>query len=156
VYGIFPTSDGWLAIVGVSGPDRARFYEVIGRPELVEQFSMPLYFGETKRAVFDALSTTFRTRTTADWCALLTEHKLRHAPVRDHAAVVADPNVWANGYLAKNADGETIVASAVKFSDTPARTGEVAPELGQHTEEILLEAGFTWDDIAALSAAGAT
>ena len=44
----------------------------------------------------------------------------------------------------------------MKFSDTPARTGEVAPELGQHTEEILLEAGFTWDDIAALSAAGAT
>ena len=102
------------------------------------------------------LSTTFRTRSTAEWCALLTEHKLRHAPVRDHAAVVADPNVWANGYLTTNADGDTVVASAVKFSDTPARTGEVAPELGQHTEEILLEAGFTWDDIAALSASGAT
>ena len=106
--------------------------------------------------MFDELATTFTTRSTADWCELLTEHKLRHAPVRDHAAVVADPNVWANGYLTRNADGDTVVASAVKFSDTPARTGDVAPELGQHTEEVLLEAGFTWDDIAALSAAGAT
>ncbi len=156
VYGVFPTSDGWLAIVGVAGPDRARFYEVIGRPELVEQFAQPLYFGETKKAVFDELSSTFVTRSTADWCALLTEHQLRHAPVRDHAAVVADPNVWANGYLTKTATGDTVVASAVKFSDTPARTGEVAPELGQHTEEILLEAGFTWEDIAAFSASGAT
>jgi crotonobetainyl-CoA:carnitine CoA-transferase CaiB-like acyl-CoA transferase len=156
VYGIFPTSDGWLAIVGVAGADRGRFYEVIGRPELAEQFAEPLYFGETKKAVFAELSTTLSTRTTADWCALLTEHKLRHAPVRDHAAVIADPNIWANGYLSRNSDGDTIVASAVRFSDTPARTGEVAPELGQHTEEILLEAGFTWDDIAALSAAGAT
>ena len=75
--------------VGVAGPDRARFYEVIGRPELVEQFAQPLYFGDTKKAVFEQLSTTFRTRSTVEWCALLTEHKLRHAPVRDHAAVVA-------------------------------------------------------------------
>jgi crotonobetainyl-CoA:carnitine CoA-transferase CaiB-like acyl-CoA transferase len=47
------------------------------------------------------------------------------------------------------------VASAVRFSDTPARTGEVAPELGAHTEEVLLEHGFTRDDIAALTEAGA-
>ena len=76
-------------------------------------------------------------------------------PYRDHAEVVADPGVWANGYLARTANGDPVVASAVRFSDTPARTGEVAPELGQHTEEVLLEAGFTWDDIAALQSAGA-
>jgi crotonobetainyl-CoA:carnitine CoA-transferase CaiB-like acyl-CoA transferase len=155
VYGIFPTSDGWLAIVGVAGADRARFYEAIGRPELVERFAEPLYFGDTKRAVFAELSATFATRSTAEWCVLLTDHKLRHAPVRDHAAVVADPGVWENGYLTRNAAGEPFVASPVKFSDTPARTGEVAPELGQHTEEVLLAAGFTWDNIAALQAAGA-
>jgi crotonobetainyl-CoA:carnitine CoA-transferase CaiB-like acyl-CoA transferase len=155
VYGVFATSDGWLAIVGVAGADRARFYAVVGRPDLIERYPEPLYFGDTKRAVFAALAETFVTRSTAEWCALLTEHKLRHAPVRDHAAVAADPGVWENGYLVRTADGDPVVASAVRFSETAARTGEVAPELGQHTEEVLLEAGFTWDDIAALRVAGA-
>ncbi len=155
IYGVFPTSDGWLAMVGVAGPDRTRFYAVIGRPELVDRFPQPMYFGDTKREVFAELNVTFRTRSTAAWSELFTEHGLRHAPVRDHAAVVADPGVWENGYLVRTAAGDPMVASAVRFSDTPARTGEVAPELGQHTEEVLLEADLTWDDIAALRIAGA-
>jgi crotonobetainyl-CoA:carnitine CoA-transferase CaiB-like acyl-CoA transferase len=63
--------------------------------------------------------------------------------------------VWENGYLTRTAAGDPVVASAVRFSDTPARTGEVAPELGQHTEEVLLENDFTWDDITALRDAAA-
>ena len=68
--------------------------------------------------------------------------------------VVADPNVWANGYLV-NVDGVDTVAAPVSFSATPAQTSAVAPELGQHTEEVLLDVGYTWDDIAALRDAGA-
>ena len=112
VYGVFPTSDGWLAIVGVAGPTAPASTRSSAVPNSSSSSPEPLYFGETKKAVFDELSTTFVTRTTADWCALLTEHQLRHAPVRDHAAVVADPNVWANGYLTKTAAGDTVVASA--------------------------------------------
>ena len=57
----------------------------------------------------------------------------------------------------RRADGEVdVVASPVRFSDTPAGLPATAPELGQHTEEILLELGYTWDDIAALGAGGAT
>ncbi len=155
IYGVFPTSDGWLALVGVAGGDRLRFFELVGRPELIEQFPGPLYFGDTKRDLFAAIEVTTRTRSTEAWCALFAEHKIRHAAVRTHADVVADPDVWANGYMTRGADGQPLVASAVKFSDTPARTGEIAPELGQHTEEVLLEAGFTWDDITVLRDAGA-
>ena len=102
---------------------------------------------------------TFRTRSTAAWSEALGAAGLRFAPVRDYAAVTEDPQVWENGYLAKvtGADGseQTVVASPVWFSDTPATTGAIAPELGQHTEKVLLELGYDWDEIAALRAAAA-
>ena len=43
----------------------------------------------------------------------------------------------------------------IRYSATPARIQSAAPELGQHTEEILLEMGYEWDDIARLQDAGA-
>ena len=159
LYGIFPTADGWLAIVGVVGKARARFFDLIGRPELSEQFAQPLYFAEDKAALFPLLDEALRARPTAEWCELLAAAGLRFAPVRDHGQVVEDPGVWENGYLvrAPGADGgETpVVAAPVRFSDTPAEVVADVPELGQHTEEILLELGYTWDDIGELSAAGA-
>ena len=155
LYGIVPTSDGWLALVGVGGPDRNRFYELIGRSDMIERFPDFLYFGDTKRAVFEELATTFAMRTTAEWCTLLAEHHIRHAPVRDHAALVEDPGVWANGYLTRTSAGDPIVVSPVRFSDTPARAGEATPALGEHTDEVLREAGLSDDEIAALRAANA-
>jgi crotonobetainyl-CoA:carnitine CoA-transferase CaiB-like acyl-CoA transferase len=41
-----------------------------------------------------------------------------------------------------------VINSPVKFSQTPATIRSLAPELGQHTEETLLELGYTWDDMA--------
>ena len=48
-----------------------------------------------------------------------------------------------------------LVGNPVQLSATPTVAGVVAPELGQHTEEVLLEAGFSWEDIAELRAEGA-
>jgi formyl-CoA transferase/CoA:oxalate CoA-transferase len=161
LYGVFPTADSWIAIVGVVGPARELFYRTIGRPELIEQFPQPFYFAAEKAELWPLLDSVFRTRTTAAWCSVLGSAGLRYAPVRDHCEVAADPAVWDNGYLARVDDplnpGSTVavVATPVRFSDTPAGIGAVAPELGQHTEEVLLEAGFSWEEIAELSATGA-
>jgi crotonobetainyl-CoA:carnitine CoA-transferase CaiB-like acyl-CoA transferase len=62
-----------------------------------------------------------------------------------------DPQVEPNGYVVTNVDdhGEKyrIVAAPVQFNETPPLPAR-APEHGQHTEEILLELGVEWDDIA--------
>ena len=79
---------------------------------------------------------------------------IRHAPVRDHAQVIADPDAWANGYFAHAGDKD-VVAVPVGFTDTPGSPPELAPELGQHTEEVLLELGYTWDDITGFQDAAA-
>jgi crotonobetainyl-CoA:carnitine CoA-transferase CaiB-like acyl-CoA transferase len=44
-----------------------------------------------------------------------------------------------------------VIAPPVKFSKTPASVRTAAPEFGQHTEEVLLELGFTWEEIQELS-----
>lgn len=158
VYGIFPTRDGWIAVVGVAGPLRARFYEVIGRPELAERYPQPLYTEADKAELFPLIGHALRARTTAEWCEVLHAEGVRYAPVRDHAEVVADPAMWDNGYFAKAAgpDGDVhVVLPPVRFSRTPPAPGAVPPRLGQHTDEVLLEAGFSSEDIAALRQTGA-
>ena len=100
IYGVFPTADGWIAIVGTAGPARDVFYRTIGRPDLIERFPTLLYFEEDKAALWPILDEVFATKPTAEWCTLLGAAGLRFAPVRDHAEVAADAGVRANGYIA--------------------------------------------------------
>jgi len=159
LYGIFPTSDGWIAIVGVT--DRPLFFGAIGHPELLDdvRFNAGLLTEAKKALLFAELDKVFAERTTSDWCAVLAPTGQRFAPVRNYAQVVDDPQTWINGYFANavNDVGESVrvVGSPIGFSDTPTFVGAPAPELGQHTEEVLLEIGYSWDDIDRLRTAGA-
>ena len=154
LYGIFRTADGWIAIVGVVGRMRQTFFEIVGRPELHERFPETLYWEADKAELFPLLDEAFAAAPTSVWCERLDAAGVRNAPVRDHAEVIADPNAWANGYFA-NVDGVDVVAAPVSFSDTPGQPSASIPELGQHTEEVLLELGYTWDDLGKLQEAGA-
>lgn len=152
-YGIFATADGYIAIVGVQPPMRKAFFDAIERPELTTdpRFDAPLFTPEQKRAFFDTLEPTFRTRTTADWEQRLRAAGQRYAAVREYTEVAADPGVFENGYLQRveGADGssELVVGCPIRLSETPTSPGTTAPELGQHTEEILLEIGLEWPEI---------
>jgi formyl-CoA transferase len=79
--------------------------------------------------------------------------------VDDYARASENPQVTINGYLTEvdHPAGGTarVVGSPIRLSDTPARPSAAAPELGQHTEEVLLELGYDWDRIAALRETGA-
>ena len=155
-YGIVPTADGWLAIVGVPPHLRESFYAAIERPDLLEdpRFEAYIFAPGVREELFEEFFKTFPTRTTAEWCERLDAAGCRYAPVQDYAEVADDPHAAENGYIVEidHPEWGTIksLGSPIVMSGTPVHPGEIAPELGQHTEEILLEHGFSWEDIAAM------
>lgn len=156
LYGIFATSDGYIAIAGCPEHLWPGMVRAVERPELHDNPRFGTYFTtpEIRAELRETFSKIFAERSTAEWCERLAAEEQRFAPVRDHAEVAADPQVLANEYLVSVEHPEwgttTVVGSPITFSDTPARWGVEVPELGQHTEEVLLEHGFTWDEIAEL------
>lgn len=78
--------------------------------------------------------------------------------VQNPLEVVNDPQALANDFFPEleHPSGRKIkfIASPAKFSRTPATIKTTAPEIGQHTEEVLLEMGYSWDDIIDLKDKG--
>jgi crotonobetainyl-CoA:carnitine CoA-transferase CaiB-like acyl-CoA transferase len=99
----------------------------------------------------------FATKTMEEWGKILDEHNVWWAPVNSINQVAEDPVVRASGAIidVPGPDG-TIqgVATPADFSGTPWKPQGIAPELGQHTEEALLELGHDWDEIVALKERG--
>ena len=155
-YGILETADGYIALVGVLPDKREAFYEAVGVPELIndERFTPLIYTTEVRKELFRLLADGFKARTTDEWAQILDQMEVRYAPVNDYAQAAADPLVTTNGYIVdlEDIDGETkrVVGSPIRMSETPTQPSVAAPELGQHTEEILLELGYTWEQIGEL------
>ncbi len=110
-------------------------------------------------ALHDDFEVIFKTKTAAEWVRLFSEADLLATRVNDYDELFEDPQVASNyvDYL-QPPDGSAalpIVGIPVVFSKTPGHPKGMAPEFGQHTEEVLLEAGFDWEQIGALREEGA-
>jgi len=159
-YRIFQTSDGWIGLIGLSAEAKDVFFALVGRPEMAldPRFDALLVSPEELKSLVGELEPIFLERTTDEWCELLQEAGARFAPVRNYAEVVADEGVWENDYFVEIKDdagqSQRVVGTPIRMSETPLQPSAIAPDLGQHSEEILKEAGYSAADIEEFRTAG--
>ena len=159
-YGIFETADGWLGIIGVPPEARDAFFVAVERPELSldERLQGVAIAPQTIDWFKAELASAFKRRPTAHWCEVLREAGVRYAPVRDYEEVVADPGAWQNGYFAQVEDeagaSQRVVGNPIRMSATPLRPAASSPALGEHTDEVLRQAGVDEEQLAELRQRG--
>lgn len=101
-----------------------------------------------------------RARPRSEWLDIFAKAGLTAAPVNEMSEVVSDAQARAMGYVLDVDDPDygrvTVPGIPVKLSKTPGKVTRLAPQLGQHTEEVLMEVlGYSWDDIGKLREQGA-
>jgi len=102
----------------------------------------------------EALTGYFITDTTESWMERLEDVGIPAGPVLDIAQMTSDPQALARN-MVQEAAPTKVLGHPVKYSATPTSIQRTAPVLGEHTEEVLAEAGYSEAEIAAMIAAGA-
>ena len=113
---------------------------------------------ENAESLVQELDVEFAKRTMTEWGPILDAHNVWWAPVNTISQALQDPVVQATGAFSYVGEGDAkipMVNTPVDFYGTPGGPRGLPPELGQHTEEVLLEMGHDWDAIIALKEAGA-
>jgi crotonobetainyl-CoA:carnitine CoA-transferase CaiB-like acyl-CoA transferase len=151
-YNVYATADGgWLSIACMEPWFWKRLCAALG----CEQYADAQFESEKFPEMFEFLRRRFREKTRDAWFAELKDQEICATPVYGLEEALADPHARARGMVEELEDPEfgTIrqVGVAPKFSETPGQVRTLAPRPGQHTQEVLREAGYSDEEIAALT-----
>ncbi len=160
-YQAFEAADGHVILAVGNDAQFARFCAIAGHPEWAgdPRFARNADRVRNRDVLVPLIAYAMRMRVRADWLAALEAGGIPCSSVNDIDEVFADPQVRARGLQVAvdhpARDALPLVASPLRLSATPVRYRSAPPTLGQHTEEILREFGFSGEEIAALWAAEA-
>lgn len=158
----YETQDGrWIYLVMLQGD---RFWpevcSVIGREDLIEdpRFKEGAARFENRAECVKELDAIFASRPYDEWMEILEALSGVWAPALDVKEIHEHPQVEPNGFLPTvvGHDGVDfrLVSPAMHFDEQPSAPSGPAPELGQHTEAILMDVGLEWDEISKLRERG--
>ena len=150
----YETSDGRRLIFVVILPERywPRFCRAIGREDLEDdpRFHSIEARAENHLELYQIFKEAFGSKTLEEWKPLLAD--IPYAWDRTLLEVIDDPQARANDFFVPIDHPiygrMEVIANPIKLSGTPATIRTPAPEFSQHTEEVLLEHGYTWEQIA--------
>ncbi|MDP6347298.1 MAG: CoA transferase, partial [Dehalococcoidia bacterium] len=157
-------ADGKWLFIALMQPDRywPDFCQAIGLPEMRDdsRFNTTEARTQNKAALIALLNEVFSTRTTQEWVAILKDFPdFIFETINRVSDLDRDPQFLANDYIVEVPHPDTgklkMVGIPVKFSDTPGQIRMPAPQLGQHTEEVLTDiCGFSWEEVGQLAEQG--
>ncbi|MGY5882681.1 CaiB/BaiF CoA transferase family protein [Modestobacter lacusdianchii] len=159
-YEALPTADGWIAIGAANQRNWERLCVALDAEDLAAdpRFTDNAARMEHRIELAGELATRLRARPTAEWLRLLEAVGVPSGPLYDIEQVYADPHVQARGMVVETVHPRmgTVrhIGAPVKLSGTPSAVRRPAPLLGQHSREVLTEAGMASAEIDELLAAG--
>ena len=157
----YQTRDGWIMVPTIGRPMFKRWARLVGRPDLIDD---PRCADDLKRAdhyelINEVMAAWATSRTTTEALQQLEEARIPCGPVYHLESVLADPQVKARElYTYAEYPGSPrpvpVANTPVRLSQTPGGVRHRAPTLGEHTEEVLRQLGFSQEEITALRSAG--
>ena len=160
-YQAFATSDGYINIGAANQSNWERMCRAIGREDLLEH---PRFSSNAERMIHieeltPIMEETFITQTKDYWAELLEKAGVPCGPIYDMAQVYSDPHVQARDMAVELehpiAGKIRNIGVPVKLSETPGSIRMPAPALGQHTDEVLSQFGYSHDEVAQFRESGA-
>ena len=157
----FATKDGHLCVLPFTDRHWRDFAALVGCPEWATdvRLSTVKARGENFELQYSRMAEALRERSTADWLAEMERLNIPAAPAVRMADVFADPHLSATQTFTQieqpTIGKVTQIKPPVAFSATPSSIRRPAPRLGEHSDEILREAGLTESEIAEMKSSGA-
>lgn len=152
----FPTTDGYVVIIAPNDEMWRRLADALD-PETLgdERFRTASERLRLRKEVVEAISVATRRMSRREVHALLSRAKVNVSIVHDIGEATAHPQLEAVNGIFHNEE-ERYVATPFRLHDTPGRMSRGYPALGEHTDEILSEAGYSPDEIMVLKKEGAS
>jgi crotonobetainyl-CoA:carnitine CoA-transferase CaiB-like acyl-CoA transferase len=158
----FRTLDGYLCTFIINDRQWRAVLDGIGEGERMNDPRFATLQARTNHSaeVYAFLDATFRTRTTAQWLELLAKADVPAGPMHSLESLLDDEHLKAIGFFERHehpSEGTVVsLRPPSRWSKTPLAIGRLPPLLGQHSTEVLQEAGYSPAEIAALVEAGVT
>jgi crotonobetainyl-CoA:carnitine CoA-transferase CaiB-like acyl-CoA transferase len=158
----YKTSDGYVSVIVYNDKQWESFFKATGRDDLRTDPRFATFSGRAANIdfVYGELARILKTRSSAEWMALLNKADVPVMPMHDLKGILQDEHLVATGFFpVVEHPSEGPIRSmkvSASWSESEAEPVRLAPRLNEHGEEILREAGFSEEEIAAMIRDGVT